>query len=78
MESTDYDIIESTEEVGPDPVTCNILTTLIMYDLTKEFPELFPDEKPTELPLLTYPMEIMQHRIDVIPASHWSPRFPST
>ena len=78
MESTDYDNIESTEEVGPDPVTCNALTTLTMYDPTKEFPKLFPDEKPTELPPLRYTMEIMQHRIDVIPNSHWSPRFPST
>ena len=71
MESTDYNNIESTEEVGPDPVTCNALTTLIMYDPTEEFPELFPDEKPTELSTLRYSMEIMQHRIDVIPDSHW-------
>ena len=77
MESTDYDNIESTDEVGPDPVTCNTLTTLTMYDPTKEFPELFPDETPTELPPLRYPMEILQHRIDVIPDSHWSARFPS-
>ena len=47
MVSTDYDNIESTEEVGPDPVTCNALTILIMYDPTKEFPALFPEEKPT-------------------------------
>ena len=78
MESTDYDNIVSTEEVGPDPVTCNALTTLTMYDPTKEFPELFADEVPTELPALRYPMEIMQHRIDIIPNSHWSPRFSST
>ena len=78
MESTDYVNIESTNEVGPDPVTCNALTTLTMYDPTKEFPELFPDKKLTELPPLRYPMEIMQHRIDVIPDSHWSARFPST
>ena len=78
MESTDYDNIESTDEVGPDPVTCNARTTLTMYDPTKKFPEVFPDVKPTELPPLRYPMEIMLHRIDVIPDSHWSPRFPST
>ena len=34
MESTDYDNIDSTEKVGPDPVTCNALTTLTMYDPT--------------------------------------------
>ena len=78
IESTDYDNIESTEEVGPDPVTGNALTTLTMYDLTKDFAELFPEEKPTELPPLTYPMEIMQHIIDVILDSYWSSRFPST
>ena len=44
MESTDYDNIASTEEVGTDPVTCNALTTLTMYDPTNEFPELFPEE----------------------------------
>ena len=52
MEFTDYDNMESTEEVGPDPVTCNALTTLPMCDLTTEFPELFPEEKSTELPAL--------------------------
>ena len=78
MESTDYAYIESTEQVAPDPVTCNALTTLTMYDPTKEFPELFSEEKPTELPSLRYTMEIMQHTIDVIPDSHWSERFPST
>ena len=72
IESTDYDNIESTEEVGPDPVTCNALTIHTMYDPTKEFPELFSEEKPTKLPLLRYLMENMQYRIDVIPDSHWS------
>ena len=78
MESTDYDNTESTEEVGPDPVRCNALTTLTMYDPIKEVPELFREAKPTQLPLFRYPMEIMQHRIDVIPDSHWSSRFPRT
>ena len=78
MESTDYDNMESTEEVGPDPVTCNVLTTLTMCDPIQELPELFPEEKPTKLPTLKYCMGIMHHRIDVIPESHWSPRFPST
>ena len=78
MKYTDYDNVQSTEEVGADSVTCNALTTLTMYDPTTACPELFPDEKPTQLSSLRYPMEIMQHRIDVIPHSHWSPRFPST
>ena len=78
MESTDYDNIESTGKVGPDLLTCNAHVTLTMYDATKEFPKLFPEEKPTELPPLRYPLGIMQNRIDVIPDSHWSPRFSST
>ena len=78
MESTDYDNSESTKEVGTTPVTCNALTTRTMYDTIKQFPELFPEAKPTELPILRYSMEIMQHRIDVIPASHRSLRFPRT
>ena len=40
MESTDYNNIESNKEVGTDPVTCHTLTTLTIYDPTKEFPEL--------------------------------------
>ena len=64
--------------MGAAPVTRNALTTLTMYDTTREFPELFPEVKPSELPTLRHIMEIMQHRIDLIPASHWSPRFPST
>ena len=73
MESTDYDNIESTEEVGPDPVTCNALTILTMYNSTQEFPELFPEDKPTELPTVRYTMQIMRHRIEVMSDSHWSP-----
>ena len=71
MESTDCNNIESTKEVGPDPVISNALTIVTIYHPTKEFPQLFSGEKPTELPPLRYPMEIMQHRIDVIPESHW-------
>ena len=78
MEYTDYDNIESIEKVGPDPVTCNALTTLTIYDPIKEFSELFLEEKPTEVHPLSYSMEIMQDRIDLIPDSHWSSRFPST
>ena len=71
MESTDYDDIESAEELGPDPVTCNALRTHIMYDTTKQFPELFAEEKPTQLLPLRHAMEIMKHRIDLIPDSYW-------
>ena len=46
-----------------------------MYDPVAELSELFPEEKPTELPPLREPLEIMQHRIDVIPNSEWKPRF---
>lgn len=35
LESTDYNNIESTAEVGQDPVTCNACTTYIMYDSIK-------------------------------------------
>ena len=59
MESTDYDNFVLTQEVGPDPVTWNALTTLTMYDPMKEFPEQFPQQKWTELPSLRYTMEIM-------------------
>ena len=78
MESTDYDNIESIDEVGPDPVICNALTTLTMYHATKEFRKEFPCPIPAELPTVRYPMENIQHRIDVIPARHWSSRFPTT
>ena len=78
MESRDYDNIKSTEAVSSHPVTCNALSTVKMYDPTNEFPELFPDEKRTELPPLRYPMESTLHRIDVIPESAWSTRCTST
>ena len=64
--------------MGPYPVSCNALSTLNMYDPTKEFPALFPEEQPTELLTLRYPMEIMAHRSNVIPDSHWLPRFLRT
>ena len=75
---SDYDNIEPSEDVEPDPIVTNALSTLSMYDPVVEFSELLPEEKPTELPPLREPLEIMQHRIDVIPNSEWKPRFPST
>ena len=75
---SDYDHIEPSEEVGPDPIVTNALSTLIIYDPVAEFPELVPEEKPTELPPLRQPLEIKQHRIDVISNSVGKHRFPST
>ena len=75
---SDYDNIEPSGKVGPDTIVTNALSTLIMYDSVAEFPELFPEEKPTELPALREPLGIMQHGIDIIPNSEWKPRFPST
>ena len=49
-----------------------------MFDSVAEFPKLFPEEKPRELYVLEEPLEIMQHRIDMLPNSEWKPRFPST
>ena len=63
---SDYDNIEPSEEVGPDTIVTDTLSTLVMYDLVAEFPELFPEEKPTEFSQLREPLEITQHRIDVI------------
>ena len=75
---SDNNNIDSCTEVGPDPIVTNALSTLVMYDPVVAFPELFPQEKLTELPPLREPLDIMQHRIDVIPNSVWKPRFPST
>lgn len=70
MKFTDNDNSELTEDVGPHPFTCNTLTTLTMNNSTKEFRELFPDKKPTELLLLGHHMQILLYRIDIIPDSH--------
>ena len=71
MQSTDDDNIELPEEVGSDPVTWKALTTPIMYDPTTEFPQLFPEEKPTKLHALRDPMAIIQLRIDITPHSYY-------
>ena len=49
-----------------------------MYDPGADFPEMFPEDKPTELPPLRELLEIMQHQIDVIPNSVWKRGLPST
>ena len=75
---SNYGIIEPSREVGPDPIITNVSSTLVLYDPVVAFRELFPEEKPRELPTLREPLEIMQHGIDVIPDSVWKPRCPST
>lgn len=77
MESKYKDNIEYIGDVGSDPVTGNILTTLTMYDTTKEFADLWTQGQPIELLPLRYQMEISQPRIDVTAASYCSSTFPS-
>ena len=62
----------------PDLIVTNALLTLVMYDPVAEFPELFAEEKATELPPPREPLESIQHRIYIIPHSVWKPRFPFT
>ena len=49
-----------------------------MCDPVAGFPELFREVNTTELPPLREPLEIMQHRIDVIRNSVWKLRFHSS
>ena len=56
---SDYDNIEPSSEIVPDRIITNALSTLIIHDPVAEFPKLLPEEKPTELPLLRKPLEIM-------------------
>jgi len=53
----------------------NALTIQQGFDPYSEFPQLFPTEKPTELPPLIEPMEIMQHKIEVIEGAKWHPNY---
>jgi len=54
---------------------CNTLTIQQRFDPYSEFPHLFPTEKPTELPPLREPMEIMQHKIEVMEGAEWHPNY---
>ena len=54
---------------------CNTLTIQQRFDPYSEFPHLFPTEKPTELPPLREPMEIMQHKMEVIEGAEWHPNY---
>jgi len=54
---------------------CNNLTIQKGFDTYSEFPHLFPTEKPTELPPLREPIEIMQHKIEVIEGTEWHPNY---
>jgi len=73
---------DSDYEPGPDPVMyeggdliCNHLTIQQGFDPYSEFPYLFLTEKPTELPPLREPMEIMQYKIEVIDGAEWHPNY---
>jgi len=73
---------DSDYEPGPDPVMyeggdliCNHLTIQQGFDPYSESPHLFPTEKPTELPPLREPLEIMQHKIEVIDGAEWHPNY---
>ena len=44
------------------------------FSLIQEFPHLFPEKKPTALPPLREPAEIMQHRVELIPGATWPVR----
>jgi hypothetical protein len=75
---------ESTNdsEAGPDPVMesdgniiCNAIHIGQGFNPFAEFPELFPDKKPTALPPYREPYEIMQHKIEPKPGAKWSPRY---
>jgi len=54
---------------------CNHLTIQQGFDPYSEFPHLFPKEIPTELPPLREPMEIMQHKIEVIEGAEWQANY---
>jgi len=45
---------------------CNHISIQQGFDSYFEFPHLFPTEKPTELPPLREPMEIIQHKIEIM------------
>jgi len=69
---------DSDYEPGPHPVMyesrdliCNYLTIQQGFDPYSEFPHLFLTEKPTELPPLREPMEIMQHKIEIMEGAEW-------
>jgi len=73
---------DSKYKPGLDPVMykggdliCNHLTLQKGFDAYSEFPHLFPTEKPTELPPLREPMEIMQYKIEIIEGAEWHPNY---
>ena len=63
----------SDPEEKPD-IICNSLQIEDKFNPFKEYSYLFPEKKPLILPLLRKPMEIMQHKINVIPESTWMPK----
>jgi len=61
-------------DAGPD-IICNSLQIEEKFDPFKEFSHLFPKKKPLKLLPLRQPMEIMQHKINIIPESTWMPKW---
>ena len=57
---------------------CNYLTIQQGFDPYSEFSHLFPTEKPTELPPLREPIEIMQYKIEVIDGAEWHSNYIPT
>jgi len=58
-----------------EDLICNHLTLQQGFDPSLEFPHLFPTEKPTELLPLREPIEIIQHKIEVIEGVEWHPNY---
>jgi len=50
-------------------ITCNFMHVEDKWNPIKEFPHVFPEQKPLSLPPLRYPLNYMQHHIKVRPGS---------
>jgi len=55
-------------------IICNYMHVEDKWDPIKEFPHLFPDKKPLNLPPLRYPLHLIQHHIKVVSGSIWQPK----
>jgi len=69
------DIEEFIDPEAEPNIICNSLQIEDKFNSFKEYPYLFPQKKPLMLPPLRKPMEIMQHKINVIPESTWMPKW---
>jgi len=64
------DNIEEFQDPDTRPdIICNSLQIEEKFDPFREYPELFPKKKSLKLPPLRQPMEIMQHKIKILPES---------